>query len=61
MDVDGLVKLLARIEPGESACLPRSDHPSPLSMAIINARPYPFLDDGTRGPPHALPCARSAG
>ncbi len=47
MDVDGFVRLLARIEAGEvgiTCCELAS--PSPLSHAILNARPYAFLDDG---------------
>ncbi|HEY2926925.1 MAG TPA: DEAD/DEAH box helicase [Albitalea sp.] len=47
MDVDGFERLLARIEAGEvsiTTCDLAS--PSPLSHAIINARPYAFLDDG---------------
>jgi ATP-dependent Lhr-like helicase len=47
MDVDGFVRLLARIEAGDvgiSTCELAS--PSPLSHAILNARPYAFLDDG---------------
>jgi ATP-dependent Lhr-like helicase len=47
MDVDGFVQLLARIEAGEvsiSTC--ELATPSPLSHAILNARPYAFLDGG---------------
>jgi ATP-dependent Lhr-like helicase len=47
MDADGFVRLLARIEAGEvgiTTCDLAS--PSPLSHAILNARPYAFLDDG---------------
>ena len=47
MDADGFVRLLTRIEAGEvqiSTCELTS--PSPLSLAILNARPYAFLDDG---------------
>lgn len=47
MDVDGLVRLLAGIEVGEisvTACDLAS--PSPLAHAILNARPFAFLDDG---------------
>ncbi|MEJ8840126.1 DEAD/DEAH box helicase [Ramlibacter sp. AN1133] len=47
MDVDGFVRLLQGIERGEvritALDLPT---PSPLSHAILNARPYAFLDDG---------------
>ncbi len=47
MDIEGLVALLKRIETGEvkiSYC--DLTAPSPLSQAIINAKPYAFLDDG---------------
>ncbi|MBW8832226.1 MAG: DEAD/DEAH box helicase [Burkholderiales bacterium] len=47
MDADGFVRLLTRIEVGEvqiTTCELTS--PSPLSLAILNARPYAFLDDG---------------
>lgn len=47
MDADGLERLLAGIESGEvgiTTCELAS--PSPLSHAILNARPYAFLDDG---------------
>jgi len=47
MDADGFVRLLARIEAGEVAIATRDlPSPSPLSHAILNARPYAFLDDG---------------
>ncbi|HSC01520.1 MAG TPA: helicase-related protein, partial [Burkholderiaceae bacterium] len=47
MDVDGFVRLLARIERGEVEIVARDlASPSPLSHAILNARPYAFLDDG---------------
>ena len=47
MDVDGFLALLKRIEDGEIAvqCLDLSA-PSPLSHAVLGARPYAFLDDG---------------
>jgi ATP-dependent Lhr-like helicase len=47
MDADGFIRLLTRIEAGEvqiTTCELTS--PSPLSLAILNARPYAFLDDG---------------
>jgi len=47
MDADGFVRLLTRIEAGEvqiTTCELTS--PSPLSLAILSARPYAFLDDG---------------
>ncbi len=47
MDVDGFVQLLARIEAGEvrvQCCELAS--PSPMAHAILNAKPYAFLDGG---------------
>ena len=47
MDVDGFLKLLARIEDGTVEVICRDlTGPSPLSHAVIGARPYAFLDDG---------------
>jgi ATP-dependent Lhr-like helicase len=47
MDVDGFVRLLRRIEAGEVGIVSRDlAAPSPMSLAILNARPYAFLDDG---------------
>ena len=47
MDVDGFLALLKRIEDGavQVDCLDLSA-PSPLSHAVLGARPYAFLDDG---------------
>lgn len=46
MDVDGLLRLLRRIEAGEVECVARDlTEPSPLSQEILTARPYAFLDD----------------
>jgi ATP-dependent Lhr-like helicase len=46
MDIDGLEALLASIEKGEKVLVARDlREPSPLSMEILNARPYAFLDD----------------
>jgi len=46
MDIDGLEALLASIENGEKTLVARDlREPSPLSMEILNARPYAFLDD----------------
>jgi ATP-dependent Lhr-like helicase len=47
MDVDGFLALLKRIEDGavQVRCLDLSA-PSPLSHAVLGARPYAFLDDG---------------
>ena len=47
MDVDGFVRLLSRIEDGQVSITTRDlASPSPLAHAILNARPYAFLDDG---------------
>jgi len=46
MDVDGLERLLRRIEAGDVAVVARDlPAPSPLAMEILNARPYAYLDD----------------
>jgi ATP-dependent Lhr-like helicase len=46
MDVDGLERVLARIERGEVRVLARElTEPSPLAAEILSARPYAFLDD----------------
>ncbi|HEX6994782.1 MAG TPA: DEAD/DEAH box helicase [Gammaproteobacteria bacterium] len=46
MDVDGLVRLLERIESGEVEVVCRDlTAPSPLAQEILGARPYAFLDD----------------
>jgi ATP-dependent helicase Lhr and Lhr-like helicase len=46
MDVAGLEALLRRIESGETRLLARDLRgPSPLSLEVLNARPYAFLDD----------------
>ncbi|HVT34538.1 MAG TPA: helicase-related protein, partial [Nevskiaceae bacterium] len=47
MDIDGLERVLAGIERGEIEMIGRDlTGPSPLSNAILNAKPYAFLDDG---------------
>jgi ATP-dependent Lhr-like helicase len=47
MDVDGLERLLRGIESGAVRVVARDlAAPSPLAHAILNARPYAFLDDG---------------
>jgi ATP-dependent Lhr-like helicase len=47
MDVDGFLRLLDRIENGTVEVVCRDlTGPSPLSHAVIGARPYAFLDDG---------------
>jgi ATP-dependent Lhr-like helicase len=46
MDVDGVERLLARIEAGEIEVLCRElTSPSPLAQEILGAKPYAFLDD----------------
>ena len=46
MDIDGLEALLASIEKGDKTLVARDlREPSPLSLEILNARPYAFLDD----------------
>ena len=46
MDIDGLERVLARIERGEIAIVARDlPAPSPLAMEILSARPYAYLDD----------------
>lgn len=46
MDCDGWLALLRRIEHGQVTLISRDlPAPSPLAAAILNARPYSFLDD----------------
>ena len=46
MDIDGVERLLARIERGEIDVLGRDlVEPSPLALEVLTARPYAFLDD----------------
>ena len=46
MDVEGLVKVLERIEAGEIEVICRElTSPSPLAQEILGAKPYAFLDD----------------
>jgi ATP-dependent Lhr-like helicase len=46
MDIDGLVRLLERIEKGEVEVICRElTSPSPLAQEILGAKPYAFLDD----------------
>jgi ATP-dependent Lhr-like helicase len=46
MDVDGLERLLRRLEGGDVEIVARDlPAPSPLAMEILNARPYAYLDD----------------
>ncbi|HWD33865.1 MAG TPA: DEAD/DEAH box helicase [Pseudomonas sp.] len=46
MDTEGWLTLLRRIEQGQITLISRDlPAPSPLAAAILNARPYTFLDD----------------
>jgi ATP-dependent Lhr-like helicase len=46
MDIDGLERLLERMEAGQVNLVARDvTDPSPLAAEILNARPYAFLDD----------------
>jgi ATP-dependent helicase Lhr and Lhr-like helicase len=46
MDIDGLERVLARIESGGARLITRDvPEPSPLSHEALNAQPYAFLDD----------------
>ncbi|WP_455207910.1 DEAD/DEAH box helicase [Kaarinaea lacus] len=46
MDIEGLEALLSRITQGEVSIICKDlNGPSPLAQAILNARPYAFLDD----------------
>ncbi|MGA2043226.1 MAG: DEAD/DEAH box helicase [Roseiarcus sp.] len=46
MDIDGLERLLGRIEAGEVGVTARDlTEPSPLALEVLSAKPYAFLDD----------------
>jgi ATP-dependent Lhr-like helicase len=46
MDVDGLERLLERIESGDIRVVARDlTQPSPLALEVLSARPYAYLDD----------------
>ncbi|MFL5087157.1 MAG: DEAD/DEAH box helicase [Xanthobacteraceae bacterium] len=46
MDIDGLERLLARIESGDIRIVARDlTAPSPLALEVLSARPYAYLDD----------------
>ncbi|HEV3394217.1 MAG TPA: DEAD/DEAH box helicase [Chthoniobacterales bacterium] len=46
MDIDGLEKVLRKIENADIRCIARDlPEPSPLASEILNARPYAFLDN----------------
>jgi ATP-dependent helicase Lhr and Lhr-like helicase len=46
MDIEGLERLLKRLESGEVTVVTRElTQPSPLALEVLSARPYAFLDD----------------
>ena len=46
MDIDGLERLLKRLEAGDVHVVTRDlTEPSPLALEVLSARPYAFLDD----------------
>ena len=46
MDIEGLERLLARIESGDIRVVARDlTQPSPLALEVLSARPYAYLDD----------------
>ena len=46
MDIEGLERLLARLESGEIGVVTRDlTEPSPLALEVLAARPYAYLDD----------------
>jgi ATP-dependent Lhr-like helicase len=46
MDIEGLERLLRRIESGEIRVVSRDlTEPSPLALEVLSARPYAYLDD----------------
>lgn len=46
MDIDGLERVLHRIESGEIRVIARDlTEPSPLALEVLSARPYAYLDD----------------
>ncbi|HLH90120.1 MAG TPA: DEAD/DEAH box helicase [Xanthobacteraceae bacterium] len=46
MDLDGLTRVLERIEAGDIQVVARDlTEPSPLALEVLSARPYAFLDD----------------
>ncbi len=46
MDIEGLERLLARIETGAIEVVARDlTEPSPLALEVLSARPYAYLDD----------------
>ena len=46
MDIDGLERLIGRLETGEVRAVCRDlTEPSPLALEVLSAKPYAFLDD----------------
>jgi ATP-dependent Lhr-like helicase len=46
MDIEGLERLLRRIEAGHIEIVARDlSSPSPLALEVLTARPYAYLDD----------------
>src|ERR1700730_7879633 len=46
MDIDGLDRILTRLEAGEIDVVTRDlTEPSPLALEVLSARPYAYLDD----------------
>ncbi len=46
MDIEGLERLLARIESGDTRVVARDlTQPSPLALEVLSARPYAYLDN----------------
>src|SRR5262245_41982308 len=46
MDIDGLERLLKKLEAGEIQLVTRDlTEPSPLALEVLSARPYAYLDD----------------
>ena len=46
MDIEGLERLLARLEAGDIRVVTRDlTQPSPLALEVLSARPYAYLDD----------------
>jgi ATP-dependent helicase Lhr and Lhr-like helicase len=46
MDIDGLTRILTRLESGEIRIVARDlTEPSPLALEVLSARPYAYLDD----------------
>jgi len=46
MDIDGLERLLSRIESGDIRVVARDlTEPSPLALEVLSARPFAYLDD----------------